>query len=121
MVEECSFEGVEVLGEDLVELGAGEDTGVEVALTHDGEVLRASAVLGRCDQFEVTCAPVKDVAIDVINLQALCAGPNPGLIDEMMTTWDTDKILHPRVVGMDVGLMLEVLRPGWFDFIDRPP
>ena len=96
MVEECSFEGVEVLGEDLVELGAGEDARVEVALTHDAQVLGASAVLGRCDHLEIRGPVVEHIAVEVVDLHAWCAGSDPGLVDERVAGTATE-INHARI------------------------
>ncbi len=96
MVEECSFEGVEVLGEDLVELGAGEDTGVELALTHDGEVLGSALVFRRCDLLEVTCAVVEHIAVEMVDLHAGFPFPDPGLVDERVAGTVTD-MFHVRI------------------------
>ena len=96
MVEECGFEGVEVLGEDLVELGTGEDTWIEVALFHDAQVLGSSHVLRRCDLLEVTCPVVEHIAVEVVDLHARCAGSHPRLVDKMMAE-TVAEISHARI------------------------
>ena len=96
MMKDHCFEGVEVLGEDLVELGTGEDPRIKVALFHDAQVLSSAHVLRRCDLLEVTCAVVEHIAVEMVDLHTRCAGSDPGLVDEKMAVTATE-MSHARI------------------------
>ena len=109
MVEECGFEGVEVLGEDLVELGTGEDTGVEVALPHDAEIFGSAAVLGGCNLFEVLRTIVQLVTVDVIDLHAFCTLTIKRLVHEMVA--ETIAVLaHFRILRASASFPTRAIR-----------
>ena len=93
MMKDHCFEFVEGHGEEFSQVVGGEDTGVELALPHDAQVLGSAHVLRRCDLLEVTCPVVQDVAIDMVDLHTRCAGSDPGLVDKDMAG-PTSEIPH---------------------------
>lgn len=96
MMKDHCFEFVEGHGEEFSQVVGGEDTGVELALPHDAQVLGSSHIFFGCDHLEVTCPVVHDVAIDVVDLHARCARPDPGLVDEGVTGTVTE-LSHVRI------------------------
>ncbi len=126
MMKEHCFEFVEGHGEEFSQVVGGEDTGVELALSHDAEIFRSSHVLRRCDLLEVACPVVHDVAIDMVDLHARCARPDPGLIDEKMAVTATE-INHDWIKVPPFAVMAELSRRATagteivFDLADRAP
>ena len=47
------FKLIERHGEPVLEVGGGEDTGIEAASTHDSEIASTAAVFGRSDVLEI--------------------------------------------------------------------
>ena len=75
-------------------------------------------VLVRSDVLEVGNSAVADVAIFVVEFEALGAWPNPRFGDEDVTVRSSDEVAHPRVVGMDVGFGMEVLGLVVMNFVE---
>jgi len=67
------------------------------------------AILLGSDVLEVRDSAVADVTIFVVEFAALGTRSNPGFGDEDVTVRSSDKVAHPRVVGMDVWFGMEVL------------
>ena len=61
------------------------------------------------DVLEVRDSAVADVTIFVVEFATLGPRSNPGFCDEDVTVRSSDKVAHPRVVGMDVWFGMEVL------------
>ena len=68
-----------------------------------------SAILVRSDVLEVGDSAVADVAIFVVEFEALGSWSYPSFGDEDVAVRSSDEVAHPRVVGMDVGFGVEVL------------
>ena len=96
MMKDHCFEFVEGHGEEFSQVVGGEDTWVELALPHDAQVLGSAHVLRRCDLLEVACPVVQVVAVDMVDLHARCARPDPGLVDKMMAE-TVAEINHARI------------------------
>ena len=77
-----------------------------------------SAILVRSDVLEVGDSAVADVAIFVVEFEALGAWPNPRFGDEDVAVRSSDEVAHPRVVGMDVGFGMEVLGLVVMNFVE---
>ena len=125
MKDHC-FEFVEGHGEEFSQIIGGEDTGVELALSHDAQVLGSAHVLRRCDLLEVACAVVQGVAVDMVDLHARCAGSDPGLVDESVAG-TVAEMSHGRISVSPFAVMAV---PSWrttagtervLDLVDRAP
>ena len=126
MVEEHCFEEIEVQGEEVMEIVPGEDTGVEVALPHDAQVLGSAHVLRRCDLLEVACPVVEHIAVEVVDLHPWFSLPHPGLVDEGVARTATE-MSHARISIPPFAVMALPARrtmagtESVLDLADRPP
>ena len=66
-------------------------------------------VLVRSDVLEVGNSTVANVAIFVVEFEALGSWSYPSFGDEDVAVRSSDEVAHPRIVGMHVGFSLEVL------------
>ena len=126
MMKDHCFEFVEGHGEEFSQVVGGEDTWVKLALPHDAQVLGSSHVLRRCDLLEVACPVVQGVAIDVVDLHARCARPDPGLVDERVASTATE-MSHGRISIPPFAVMAVPSRrttagtKSVLDLVDRTP
>lgn len=67
------------------------------------------AILLGSDVLEVIGCAVADVAIFVVEFEALGSWSYPSFGDEDVAVRSSDEVAHPRIVGMHVGFSLEVL------------
>ena len=125
MKDHC-FEFVEGHGEEFSQFVCGEDSGVELALPHDAQVLGSAHVLRRCDLLEVACPVVQYVAVDMVDLHARCAGSDPGLVDEGVAGTGTE-LSHARIKVPSFAVMALPSRRTMarteivLDLVDRAP
>lgn len=77
-----------------------------------------SAILVRSDVLEVGDSAVADVAIFVVEFEALGPWSYPSFGDEDVAVRSSDEVAHPRVVGMDVGFGMEVLGLVVMNFVE---
>ena len=61
------------------------------------------------------------VAVEMVDLHARRTQTNPRLIDEVVAVAHAGEILHHRVVGVHVGLGLEILCPRRFNLVNTSP
>ena len=126
MMKDHCFEFVEGHGEEFSQFVCGEDSGVELALPHDAQVLGSAHVLRRCDLLEVTCPVVQDVAVDMVDLHTRCAWSHPRLVDKMMAE-TVAEINHARISVPPFAVMARPSRRTTaetemvLDLVDRAP
>ena len=77
-----------------------------------------SAILVRGDVLEVRGSAVADVAIFVVEFVSFRSWTNPSFGDEDVAVRSSDKVAHPRIVGMDVGFGMEVLGLVVMNFVE---
>ena len=85
-----------ITGEDGFESGLGDGCRIGTGGAHGAEDLGSLAVLSRRDLFEVRERPIKDVAVNVVDLHTFSARSDEGLPDEMMAG-ATAEMAHTRV------------------------
>ena len=88
----------------MVEVGGGEDAGIEVAVPHETDVLGTATVLGGCDPFEVSGRVVGNDSVDVIALVAFGAWTMESKGHEDMAI-SAAKIAHARVLITTLAIM----------------
>ncbi len=79
-----------------MEVGGGEDAGIEVTGDHETDVLGTSAVLGRCDPLQVFRTPIIDVAVDMVALATGRSRTNPSQCHDRVTH-DVSILPHRRI------------------------
>ena len=85
------------------------------------EDLSAAYVLRGCDLLEVGGAPVEDVAVEMVDLHARRTRTYPSLIDEDVAAWYSKEVFHSWIIGVHVGLVLEILCPRRFNLVNTSP
>ena len=77
-----------------------------------------SAILVRGDVLEIGGSAVADVAIFVVEFVPFGTWSYPSFGDEDVAVRSSDKVAHPRIVGMDVWFGMEVLGLVVMNFVE---